>query len=153
MKKWIALVLAALMALPFAGCTGEQKTPKTADIMSSIRSEIEFPEMAEKTVDDLPGYGYDLSADDVKQMSYIIATSGLTPEEVFIVEAKDEATAAKIEEMMKTRRDQIADLASTYSPEEMDKINKAVIMTKGSYAYYAVTGDNSKAKKLFEAAF
>ena len=153
MKKWIALVLAALMALPFAGCSGEKKTPATADIMSSIRSEIEFPEMVEKTVDDLPGYGYDLSTDDVTQMSYIIASSGLTAEEVFIVEAKDEATAAKIEEMMKTRRDQIADTAADYTPDQMDEINKAVILTKGSYAFFAITGDNAKAKKLFEAAF
>lgn len=153
MKKWIALLLAAMMVLPFAGCTKEQKTPKTADIMSAIRSEIEFPEMVEKTVDDLSGYGYDLSADDVEEMSYIIASSGLTAEEVFIVKAKDSNQAEEIKGMMESRRDQVADTAADYTPDQMDEINKAVIETKGNYAFFAITGDNTKAKKIFEEAF
>ena len=154
LKKMLPLLLAALLLFVFTGCQEEAKNPKVADVMTKVRSEIEFPEMAEKTIDDLASFGYDeLDPADVEECAYIIASSGLTAEEVFIVKLKSEDQVADVKKMMETRRDQIAATAQDYTPELMDQINKAVIETKGPYAFFAITGDNEKAKKIFTEMF
>lgn len=154
LKRILPLLLAAALLLVLTGCKEEAKNPKVADVMTKVRSELEFPEMAEKTKEDLSSFGYDeLDPADVEESAYIIASSGLTAEEVFIVKLKDEAKAEDVKKMMETRRDQIAATAQDYTPELMDQINKAVIETKGPYAFFAITGDNAKAKQIFDEMF
>ncbi len=154
MKKLLPALLAIMMMFSLISCGEEAKNPKAADVMTKIRSEIEFPEMAEKTKDDLASFGYDeLDTADIEDCAYIIASSGLTAEEVFIVKLKDTGDVAAVKKMMEARRDQIAATAQDYTPEEMDKITKAVIETKGRYAFFAITGDNAKAKEIFKEMF
>ncbi len=154
MKRWIAFLLASCMMFAFAACGKEAKNPVVADVMAEIRRGIEFPEMAEKSLEDLPGYGYDsLDSASVEEMSYIIAGSGLTAEEVFIVKCKEGTDMESIQSMMTARRDQIAQDAIDYTPSESEKVTTAVIGTAGNYAYFAITGDNAKAKEIFDASF
>jgi len=153
MKRAATLLLAFAMLFAFVGCQKETKNVNVADVMAEIRDSMEFPEMMEKSEEDLAGYGYDTAEGDIVEMSYIIASSGLTPEEVFLVKAKDADTAEAVKAMMETRRDQIADMAQDYIPEEMEKVTGAVIGSKGVYAYYAVTADNSKVKEILSKAF
>lgn len=152
-KRLLPAFLAA-MVFCLAGCQAEAKNPKVADVMTKIRSEIEFPEMAEKSVEDLASFGYDeLDPADVEESAYIIASSGLTAEEVFIVKLKSEEKAQDVKKMMETRRDQIALTAQDYTPELMEQINGAVIEVKGPYAFFAITGDNDKAKEIYNEMF
>lgn len=158
MKRFIALCLAFVMLLGLAGCAGtdgeEAKNPDVADVMAKLTSELTFPEMSEKTVDDLPYFGYDtLDVSKVEDMAFIIASSGLTAEEVLIVKMTEEAAAKELKALMEEHRDQVAATAEGYTPEEMGKINSAVIEAKGQYAYFAITTDNEKAKTIFDESF
>lgn len=159
MKRVFAVMAALLMAASFAGCnSGGDDTPAVepdvSEIMDAVREEIAFPEMAEQTVEDLAVYGYDeLSADDVEEVAYAIASSGLTAEEVMILKLRDAEKADAVKEMMTSRRDSIAATAQDYNPEQMGIINDAVIETRGSYCFFAITADNAKAKQIFEDAF
>lgn len=154
MKKWTLLILSVVLMFSFTACSSENKNPKVSDVMSRVRNEIEFPEMSEKSVDDLASYGYDqLDSSKIEESSFIIASSGSTAEEVFIVKLKDADAIDDLKKMMETRRDQIAETAADYTPEEMDKITKAVIETKGNYAFFAITGNNTQAKKIFSEEF
>lgn len=156
MKKIALLLLACLTAFGFAACGGETeaKNPDVNDVMAQIKSEITFPEMADHTVDELPYYGYDqIDTDQIDSAAYSIASSGLTAEEVLIVKLKNADDADAVKSMMETRRDQIAATAQDYTPEEMNKITSAVIGSKGQYVYFAITGDNEKAKQIFEESF
>ena len=121
--------------------------------MDEIRGAIEFPEMAEVKVSDLAMYGYDLTADDIAEMQFILAGSGFTADEVVLIKLNDESKAESVVEMAKTRRDGIAETAQNYTPDEMDKLDTAVIGSKGPYVYYAATNDNTKAKEILENAF
>lgn len=152
----LALVMALAAALMMAACSqgAEAKNPKVSDVMTKVRDEINFPEMAEKSIEDLAFYGYDqLDAGKVEESAFIIASSGLTPEEVFIIKLTDEAAAEEVEKMMEARRDQVAATSRDYTPELMDQIEGAVIGTKGCYAYFAITNDNEQVEKIFDEQF
>ena len=144
-KKWMAVLLCGLMLLVSAACSQEEKNPKASDVVDELRAEIEFPEMAT--------YGYDLTADDVEDMCFILAGSGITADEVFVVKLKDESKADSVKKMMETRRDMVKDTAADYTPEETEKLTTAVIGSKGAYVYYAATNDNTKAKEILNNAF
>lgn len=161
MKRVFAAMAALLLMASFAGCSPKEEggdspavEPKVSEVMASVQKEITFPEMAEQTVNDLAVYGYDeLSTEDVEEVAYAIASSGLTAEEVMVLKLKDESKAASVKEMMVKRRDSIAATAQDYTPEQMDIINNAVIETKGKYCFFAITSDNKKAKQIFEDSF
>ena len=138
-----------------AACSSneEVKDVNLTEVMDEIRGAIEFPEMAEVKVSDLAMYGYDLTADDIAEMQFILAGSGFTADEVVLIKLNDESKAESVVEMAKTRRDGIAETAQNYTPDEMDKLDTAVIGSKGPYVYYAATNDNTKAKEILENAF
>ena len=152
-KKWMAVLLCGLMLLVSAACSQEEKNPKASDVVDELRAEIEFPEMTSQSVENLAAYGYDLTADDVEDMCFILAGSGITADEVFVVKLKDESKADSVKKMMETRRDMVKDTAADYTPEETEKLTTAVIGSKGAYVYYAATNDNTKAKEILNNAF
>lgn len=154
LKKILAILLCGVLLFALTACGEEPaKNPKTADVVGDLRDAIEFPEMAELTVDDLVYYGYDLTAADVEDMSFILAGSGITSDEVCVIKLTDASKANAVLDMMKTRRDQIKDTAASYTPDEVEKLETAVFGSKGNYVYYACTNDNAKAKEILNNAF
>ena len=153
-KKILAVLLCCAMLFTLAACGEEPaKNPKTADVVANLRDAIEFPEMAELTADDLIYYGYDLSAADVEDMTFVLAGSGITADEVCIIKLVDAAKADAVVTMMKARRDEVKNTAASYTPDEVEKLDTAVIGSKGAYVYYACTNDNAKAKEILNNAF
>ena len=153
-KKWMSVFLCGLILLVSAACSQEEaKNPKAADVVDDLREAIEFPEMAEQSVEDLTAYGYDLTADDVEDMCFILAGSGITADEVFVVKLTDASKADSVMDMVAARRDMIKETAADYTPEETEKLTTAVIGSKGAYVYYAATNDNAKAKEILSSAF
>ena len=155
MKKVLAGMMCLVLLFVSAACSSneEVKDVNLTEVMDEIRGAIEFPEMAEVKVSDLAMYGYDLTADDIAEMQFILAGSGFTADEVVLIKLNDESKAESVVEMAKTRRDGIAETAQNYTPDEMDNLDTAVIGSKGPYVYYAATNDNTKAKEILENAF
>ena len=155
MKKVLVGMMCLVLLFVSAACSSneEVKDVNLTEVMDEIRGAIEFPEMAEVKVSDLAMYGYDLTADDIAEMQFILAGSGFTADEVVLIKLNDESKAESVVEMAKTRRDGIAETAQNYTPDEMDKLDTAVIGSKGPYVYYAATNDNTKAKEILENAF
>ena len=157
MKKLICLAAALLMAVSFAACQpgGEEaKSPVVADVAAKLAAEIKFPEMASQEAASLQYYGFDeIDTSNIEELSYQIASSGLTPEEVLIIKMKDDSQIADIKTMMETRRDKIAATAADYTPELVNQLDTAVIGTSGVYAYMAITPDNKKAREIIDEMF
>ena len=99
-------------------------------------------------------FGYEgVSSDDVEEIQWIMASSGMTPEEVMIVKMKEGKSAADMKAAMEKHKETVYQVSRDYSPEQISLIDSAVIETKGQYAFYAVTPDNDTAKKIFKESF
>ncbi|WMJ22593.1 DUF4358 domain-containing protein [Paludicola sp. MB14-C6] len=152
MKRIITILMVAAIMLTMTACGAGGKQPNTSDVMKKITSETKLPEMAEVTKENLSIY-LDLDTKKIDQLSYSVASSGVDGEEVFISKMASGTDMNAIKTKLEARRDAQSELFSSYNPEAAAMIKKAAIEIKGDYAFYAVTSDSTKAKKVFLDSF
>lgn len=91
----------------------------------------------------------DIPESDVSD-KVIYLSSGSTAEEIACFEAKDAAAADEIEKGLKARVDSQKTSFTDYVPAEVDRLDKAVIVKKGTRVYLSVSGDPDKAKEILQ---
>lgn len=149
-------MLCAAALLLSAGCSGAKtpaKTPVPSEITSKLQSEIKFPEMVEITNKRLTRY-YSIDTKTVKAFSVYICSSSASADEIAVFEASNKADAEKIKTAVQARINaKIAVFQNYGKPQEYSNIKNCVFETEGNYVLFAVTDDNSKAKKTMESFF
>lgn len=85
---------------------------------------------------------------DYKAGKVYVGSGGATAEEIACFEANDESGAAKIKETLENRIDSQKTAFENYQPQEMDKLNSPVLVTKGNYVFMCISDDNAKAQEI-----
>ena len=125
MKKLFAVVLAVLtMSMAFAGCSSEETYISFDEVYNQLTSSIDFSasKMQKQT-----------NADEIA---------------MFQVKESDQMTTVK-----SLINDRISDLKvryEDYKPEEMPKIESAIIEEKGNYIFLVISPDNEKAQEVLD---
>ena len=153
MKKLISLLLLlGLCAALLAACGGEE-APKSVQ----MQAQEVYTQLSEKAVKsamlklneslllDLCG----IRSEDVKQAVVAICEDSLLTDEVWVVEATDEAAAQRIIELAKNRLKKKGEESITYSPEQNAIVKKAEILTCGNYFALLVSPDVEAMAELF----
>ena len=178
MKKLLMAALIGTMAFSITGCKGEEKEvhdisinvneedagaeadagteeAKSVDakaIADSLLSEISYTDQLAAV--DLDTAKMFLNFADVEiNEAYIYESSGATAEEIVVLVCKDSDSAAKAKSAFEQRVSEQKENFTDYVPEEVPKLNDAVIITSREYAILSVSGDSSKAKDIIEGAF
>ena len=178
MKKLLMAALIGTMAFSITGCKGEEKEvhdisinvneedagaeadtgteeAKSVDakaIADSLLSEISYTDQLAAV--DLDTAKMFLNFADVEiNEAYIYESSGATAEEIVVLVCKDSDSAAKDKSAFEQRVSEQKENFTDYVPEEVPKLNDAVIITSREYAILSVSGDSSKAKDIIEGAF
>lgn len=155
MKKVIAFVLAAVMVLALAACGGEKSGVKEvvmADFYEKLAAETDLPDMvqlSEKRMLDFVGVD---SEADCKQAVVAICGDSMRTDEVWLIEAKDEAAAKAILELVDVRLQQKGDESISYAPDQYEVVQKAEIVTAGNYIAVFVSPEAAKMASLFKEA-
>ncbi len=148
MKK---VMLAAMMAAMLLTSCNEQ--PKDVDISalaSQIVGEVSFDDSLSEIDDDMISMLYSI---DGYTDAVLYKGSGATAEEVaiFKMETTDDAKAA-LEEAQAHIQSQIESYES-YIPEEVSRLEDAIVRQDGYYVSVVVSGDSAAAEKLLDGAF
>ena len=104
MKKLSALLLALLLVVGLAACSGsnsgtEGKSADLTKVMDDMKAVLENKEMMDLGKDNLlQNYGID--PESVKQFAVYIDSTGLKGDEIILLEAKDEEAAKTVKEMI-----------------------------------------------------
>ncbi|MDY4429011.1 MAG: DUF4358 domain-containing protein [Lachnospiraceae bacterium] len=178
MKKLLMAALIGTMVFSITGCKGEEK--EVHDISINVNEESEEAEdsadatenksvdakaIADSLLSEI-SYTDQLSAVDLDTAkmflnfadveineAYIYESSGATAEEIVVLVCKDSDSAAKAKSAFEQRVSEQKENFTDYVPEEVPKLNDAVIITSREYAILSVSGDSSKAKDIIEGAF
>ena len=178
MKKLLMAALIGTMVFSITGCKGEEK--EVHDISINVNEESEEAEdsadatenksvdakaLADSLLSEI-SYTDQLSAVDLDTAkmflnfadveineAYIYESSGATAEEIVVLVCKDSDSAAKAKSAFEQRVSEQKENFTDYVPEEVPKLNDAVIITSREYAILSVSGDSSKAKDIIEGAF
>ena len=164
MKKRILAALLAAMCMTTASCGGETDAPITtqqeeikeysltaADVTDAVLAEIPINSAIEKGIDELEFHFTELDVTGLTNASYYMCASGAYPDEgaVFVFDTAENANNAK--NAVQTRLDKQISVYESYTPEEMYKLEDAILDVRQNVIFYAVTENNSRAQEIFDS--
>ena len=154
LKTLIAAVL--LPAALLTGCSSDSGagTPAAdvdpSEIVNAVLAEIPITSGIEKNKDDIPDFYADIDASQVESASFAICASGAYPDEIAVMKCADSSAAASVKAAFEKRLASQSELFSTYTPDEMYKLDTATVYTAGNYAVFIALSDNDRAKEIVD---
>lgn len=150
MKKSCCLVCCILILFSFFSC-GENKNVviDVATLSSEIANTfdgggIELVEIDDETVD--IHYGLKGMYSD----AYCLVSITVTSDELLIIEATDEATAEKAYALLDEYVNERIELFTSYAPEQVSKLESAMLQRAGKYVILLVAEDTAEAEKIWK---
>ena len=163
-KRFLAVVLAAaaIMTAGLTACgdssssgsesaasqSAGESSRSAAEVADALKDGVEFKDSLNEPDKNIIEKLYGLSEDMYKEGKLYIGSGGATAEEIACFTANDADGAAKIKEAYEKRVEDLKKTFENYVPEEMDKLNDPVIVTKGDSVYMCLSNDNDKAKEI-----
>ncbi len=157
MKKLSALLLALLLVVGLAACSGsnsgtEGKSADLTKVMDDMKAVLENKEMMDLGKDNLlQNYGID--PESVKQFAVYIDSTGLKGDEIILLEAKDEEAAKTVKEMIDARYQQKENTMKSYQPEEYAMLKECKVQQNGNYISLIVSPQHEELEKIYNEAF
>ncbi len=151
MKKWIALGLALVCLLTLAACAGQEPTePVTKDLQAVYAGMKEkLPEMLELGPQDMLDY-YGILEEDCQQVMGYVSMDGLRVDEVWLIQAKDEAALERLKTLAENRLSAKDEEAKNYFPEQYSVVQNGQVLTDGLYLALLVSPDAEAFSQLFQ---
>ena len=153
MKKLIACLLAMVSVLSFAACETKNKGPEDLDlskVYTTLTEKVAIPEMLELDEDMMLDY-CGIRSDDVEQAIVVICADSLRTDEIWLIEAVDEAAAKEIEALAENRLAKKGEESITYSPEQYEVVQKAELIRDGRFVALFVSPDAAQLAKIYKA--
>ncbi len=153
MKKFLSIVLALTLALTMAACGGETETAVSVDVNALYESYADYmPDMFQPDPDTLMNM-LGINVEDCKQYVVSICAEGMRTDEVWLIEAKDQAALETLQKLAQTRIEAKLDETVSYAPDQYVFVEKAQVLTNGMYLALLISPDVEELKAGFEAAF
>ena len=139
-KRIAAALLALCLVLPLAACG------------QGGELELNIDELGEElyALDESVAQG--LYGTDADTRCWVRAGTGATAEELAVFETKDADAAAALVQKLEARNADRIESYSSYIPEEVPKLENAVILSGGRYVVLCVAKDASAVREAAEKA-
>lgn len=153
MKKIISMLLALTLLLSLAACGGKQEEAVSIDVNALYESYSQYlPEMFTPDADTMLNF-LGIRAEDCKQYKVAICAEGMRADEVWLIEARDEAALENLRQLAQTRIAAKLDETVSYVPDQYVIVEKAQVLENGLYLALLISPDVDAMKAGFEAAF
>lgn len=153
MKKISLVFLAICMMIfgLFSACTRETETV-TYDF-ESLSSQLEesgaFSDILSPVELDIAAQFYGIDPNDVSE-SKVLCSTVATTEEIALFKCVSTEAAAKVKAAAAERVETQRATYESYAPQEMPKLDDAIVMQNGVYVFYIVSADASKAQAVLD---
>lgn len=146
----VALLLPALVMLLSACGAQESQLPPPAEMFAAIQAEVELPEMIDTTETDLePLIGIEM--DDCQSAVCYRLKDGIAPDEIIIVQAKDNDAAKKILTLLENRLEYKRKSAQLYLTENQPMLQAGTVRQDGLTVSLIVSEKSEEVVRVFEA--
>ena len=142
MKKTLVLSLILLLALSiFAGCGGtktvEFDPQAAADALHDAKA---FSDILSPVQSNVAAMLYNMDAESIADCS-VYCSTGATAEEIAVFRCKDDAAASALVQNARQRLQSQKDAYASYAPQEVPKLENALLRTSGAYVICVVAND------------
>ena len=149
MKKMVAVML-TVSAVLLGGCGSKEVSFDVTKLGDELNTQIAYGEELSPMDIDTASMFINLSGINIVNSS-IYESSGATAEEIVVLECGSADDANKAKEAMQSRVEEQKESYVDYVPEEMPKLESAIVMTNGKYAVLSVSGDANAAKGIIDS--
>ncbi len=149
MKKAILVLVSVVMVMTLAACGGGKGDFDVDALGNDLSTKITYKDSLGKMDLDTASMFLNLSDLNVVKAA-IYEGSGGTAEEIVVLECASDADASKAEQVLKDRVSEQIESFTDYVPEELTKLNAAVIKVSGKYAVLSVSDTPDEARKLID---
>ena len=146
--KSVLMVMFAAGSVILAGC-GKKADFDVDTLANDLNTKIAYADTLSPMDLDMAGMFLNLSDVNVTKAA-VYEGSGGTAEEIIVLECATEDDAKKAEEVLKTRVAEQIESFTDYVPEELTKLNAAVIKVSGKYAVLSVSDSPDEARKIID---
>ena len=163
MKRiWIICLIIGLLCCTACGAVPAQPedntvtervsaTPQSAaEWLAVLREKLPFDDEMSETDQAAAIYGI-LDEDGYTGDTAMLISTMATPEEVAVFRADDVYPAQALRDLAQARIDQQTASYASYAPEEVPKLETAVVKTVGDYVIVCVCADNAAAAELVDS--
>lgn len=174
-----ALVLVLMLLLTLVGCGGEEASSQPAEsaassstaseaseavassetepegvspaeITGKIMDALTFEDEMMEISSDIIERQYDVDMSTVASASVYVVSSGALADEVAVFRANSETDVAAIQAALEARVQTVMDRFVDYLPDEVPKIEGAIVKTDGLYALMVIHDDAAEAETIFD---
>lgn len=152
MKKILCAIMAVCLMLTLAACGNQKQQAPVLDMEALYESyQQHLPEMFYPDEDTLMNF-LGISVEDCVQYKIAICAEGMRADEVWLIEAKDDAAMQNLTELANTRIQSKLDETETYAPDQYVIVQKAEVLTDGRYLALLISPEVEILKSGFEDA-
>ncbi len=157
MKKITAILAALALILSLAACGKEPEPSQTTEpaytvdvnaLAENIISSVEFSEKLENLSPDYAYKNYGL--EDIRPEISAWGSSGAVVDCLAVFNAKDSNEVALIQSAVESTIDYLRDGYTDYGPDQVPKIDSAVVLTNGNCVVFCIAKDNNSAKDVID---
>ncbi|MEG1316898.1 MAG: DUF4358 domain-containing protein, partial [Oscillospiraceae bacterium] len=153
MKNKILLLLAVgvLFCLIY-GCAPATKPVEydLAALSAEVSESGAFSDLLSPVQVDIAASIYSFDTKDVTECSLLCST-GATTEEIGLFKCVDDAAATRVKATADARVKSQRTAYESYAPDEMPKLDEAIVSQNGLYVFYIVSKDSAKVDAILKA--
>ncbi len=152
MKRAIWLVgLLAALCLCLTACGGEEKTADldVHEALAAMLEEAPIEEAMELTEADMLNF-YGIEADQMDDFAAALCAVGIKADELVIVKAADEDSAAAVEALLQQRIENRKSEFQNYIPEEYEVLTHGTVARNGVYVRLIVSPQYEALEALYD---
>ena len=152
MKKFVAVLLAAMLCLCFAACGGEKATDKTVDaaaMFKTLLTDVTYTDNATELDSSMAGVL--LGGELPEGTEAYLAANDSAYLRCAVFACKDKDAAAAVKKLIQTYIDDSID--AKYNVDEVALLQNAKIHSMGNYVAVAVTSDTDNVNKVIDQYF
>ena len=152
MKRWLQGLAAGVFAGMMLASCGSQNEDIQVDINAlaeELNTGITYQDPLAKLDDDMVGMLY--SVDGLVDATVVYMGSGATAEEIAVFDCVDAATAKdQVKPIVEKHVQSQIEAFENYVPEEVAKLNEAVVRQAGEYVDLSVSNDKDGANEIID---
>lgn len=153
MKKILTLILVFSLVLSMTACGKKTEEPAAIDLNALYESYSQYlPDMFYPDEDTMMNF-LGVNTEDCVQYQVAICAEGMRTDEIWLMEAKDDAALENLKQLAQTRIEAKLDETVSYAPDQYVVVEKAQLLVNGRYLALLISPDVDDLKSGFEAAF
>ncbi len=151
MKKLLILSLALLLLLcALAGCGGRKPVQfEPQEAAGALLDSKAFSDILSPVQPVIAAVLYGVPLENVDACS-VYCSTGATAEEIAVFRCRDEAAAAALKQTAQQRLQEQKDAYSSYAPQEIPKLDNALLRASGVYVVCVVAEDYDAVRPILD---